>query len=182
MKILSIETSCDETAIALVEVDVSQTHIKAHQIQTELFSQINIHKEFGGVFPAIAKREHATHLPILLRKILKEKDQKDSHTVDWDIIEELLSREIGLFETTKKLLGASEKPDIDMIAVTQGPGLEPALWVGISFARALSYYWNIPLIGTNHMKGHIFSVLLNQTEIQFPAIALSALGRTHRNR
>lgn len=176
MKILSIETSCDETAIALVEVDVSQTRIKAQEIQTELFSQIDIHKEFGGVFPAIAKREHATHLPILLQKILNTKDKETPHEINWNIIEDLLSREIGLFETTKKLLESSQKPDIDMIAVTQGPGLEPALWVGISFARALSYYWNIPLIGTNHMKGHIFSVLLNQTEIQFPAIALLLSG------
>jgi len=176
MKILSIETSCDETAIALVEVDVSQTHIKAQEIQTELFSQIDIHKEFGGVFPAIAKREHAIHLPILLQKILKKNSEETSHEVNWSVIEELLSREIGLFETTKKLLESSQKPDIDMIAVTQGPGLEPALWVGISFARALSYYWNIPLVGTNHMKGHIFSVLLNQTEIQFPALALLLSG------
>ena len=63
-----------------------------------------------------------------------------------------------------------------MIAVTQGPGLEPALWVGISFAKALSLYWNIPLIGINHMKGHIFSVLLNQTQIKFPSLALLISG------
>jgi N6-L-threonylcarbamoyladenine synthase len=194
MKILSIETSCDETAIALVEVDVSQTHITAHPIQTELFSQIDIHKEFGGVFPAIAKREHAVHLPILLEKILKDachprlvpgsrnthdkipgQARDDSGSI-WTEIESLLARELGLFETTKKLLESYSKPDIDMIAVTQGPGLEPALWVGISFARALSLYWNIPMIGTNHMKGHIFSVLLNQKEIEFPALAFLISG------
>jgi len=198
MKILAIETSCDETAIALVEVDVTQTNITAHPIQTELFSQIDIHKEFGGVFPAVAKREHAVHLPILLEKILKEcrhpgfipgspnttheipqlNSSSDELVRDdiWFEIEQLLSREIGLFDTTKKLLETSQKPDIDMIAVTQGPGLEPALWVGISFARALSLYWNIPLIGTNHMKGHIFSVLLNQKEIKFPALAFLISG------
>lgn len=177
MKILSIETSCDETAIALVEVDVSQDHITAKPIQTELFSQIDIHKEFGGVFPAVAKREHAVHLPILLEKILKEKS--DTNLIKnnrWTEIEQLLSRETGLFEKTKDLLEKYEKPNIDIIAVTQGPGLEPALWVGISFARALSLYWNIPIIGTNHMKGHIFSVLLNQKKIEFPALAFLISG------
>lgn len=202
MKILAIETSCDETAIALVDVDVSQTHITANPIQTELFSQIDIHKEFGGVFPAIAKREHAVHLPILLEKILKKEKsvearhshengnpgiiQLDPRLREDDVlikndallpkIEIILQREIGLFETTKRILETYSKPDIDMIAVTQGPGLEPALWVGISFARALSLYWNIPLVGANHMKGHIFSVLLNQKKIEFPALAFLISG------
>ncbi len=186
MNVLSIETSCDETAIALVDVDVSNTHITAREIHSELFSQIDIHKEFGGVFPAVAKREHAKWLPILLEKILCHPAQSestggvemqdDTPSDIWPQIEKLLEREIGLFEKTKELLEKYPKPEIDMIAVTEGPGLEPALWVGISFARALSLYWNIPLIGTNHMKGHIFSVLLNQTEIHFPALAFLVSG------
>lgn len=179
MKILSIETSCDETAIALVEVDISDKHISAHQIDSVLFSQIDIHKEFGGVFPAIAKREHAKHAPLLLEKILKNNFKKKTEEASfkkWDKVEKILEREAGLFDSLKKVLLSYEKPDIDFISVTQGPGLEPALWVGISFARALSLYWNIPMIGTNHMKGHIFSVLLNQTQIQFPALALLISG------
>ena len=177
MKILSIETSCDETAIALVEVDISDSHIKAIPIQTELFSQIDIHKEFGGVFPIVAKREHAVHLPILLEKILKNHESsKQVQNDTWEEIQKILEREQGLFEKTKILLEKYSAPDIDMIAVTQGPGLEPALWVGISFAKALSLYWNIPLIGTNHMKGHIFSVLLNQAHIEFPSLALLISG------
>jgi N6-L-threonylcarbamoyladenine synthase len=198
MKILSIETSCDETGIALVEVDVSQTQVKAHTIQSELFSQIDIHKEFGGVFPVVAKREHAKWLPILMEKVLNMQchpgfipgpgntndeipgqARDDIHPMrpeTWSHIEKILEREIGLFEPTKKLLLTHSKPDINMIAVTEGPGLEPALWVGISFARALALYWDIPLIGTNHMKGHIFSVLLNQKEIHFPALALLISG------
>lgn len=196
MKILSIETSCDETGIALVEVGVSQTQVKARTIQSELFSQIDIHKEFGGVFPVVAKREHAKWLPVLMEKILVNKKSTEAchsrvggNPVIKDMdpcirrddnllfqIEKILEREIGLFEPTKKLLLTHSKPDIDMIAVTEGPGLEPALWVGISFARALALYWNIPLIGTNHMKGHIFSVLLNQKEIHFPALALLISG------
>jgi len=198
MKILSIETSCDETAIALVEVTIKESSITADQIESELFSQIDIHKEFGGVFPAVAKREHAKHLPILLEKILKFQETRQREDKDWipasarmttqkmdsylhknDIwkeIEALLEREVGLFETFKKLVTAHETPHIDTIAVTTGPGLEPALWVGINFARALSLYWNIPLVGTNHMKGHIFSVLLDQKEINFPALALLISG------
>lgn len=176
MKILSIETSCDETGIALVEVNVSEDSITAHTIKSELFSQIDIHKEFGGVFPAVAKREHAKSLPMLLKAIL---DDEIPNQIQDDMppeIEQLLSREQGLFEDFQKIIPHLQKPDIDMIAVTQGPGLEPALWVGISFARALSLYWNIPLIGVNHMKGHIFSVLLNKQHIEFPTLALLISG------
>lgn len=178
MKILSIETSCDETAVALVEVEISDTSIKAETIQAELFSQIDIHKEFGGVFPIVAKREHATHLPLLLEKILKNTSDLTKQVQDdkWLEIETILARENGLFEKTKILLEKYSTPDIDMIAVTQGPGLEPALWVGISFAKALSLYWGIPLVGTNHMKGHIFSVLLNQAKVEFPSLALLISG------
>lgn len=177
MKVLSIETSCDETAIALVEVELSDISVKAQTIQAELFSQIDIHKEFGGVFPVVAKREHAIHLPILLEKILKNNQTKKTISVNtWTEIETILEREQGLFEKTKTLLEKYSAPDIDMIAVTQGPGLEPALWVGISFAKVLSLAWNIPLIGTNHMKGHIFSVLLNQAKVEFPSLAFLISG------
>ncbi len=178
MKILSIETSCDETAIALVEVSISNSSIHTHIIQSELFSQIDIHKEFGGVFPVVAKREHAIHLPLLLEKILKQQTltSKKASSETFQEIETILSREQGLFEKIQILLETYGAPDIDMIAVTQGPGLEPALWVGISFAKSLSLAWGIPLIGTNHMKGHIFSVLLNQTNVEFPALALLISG------
>ncbi len=182
LKILAIETSCDETALALVEVKLSDSSISATEIHNELFSQIDIHKEFGGVFPAIAKREHAVHAPILLERILKQHavTEPETRTVvpdeTWSQIKALLEREPGMFEALQKILPAHDKPDIDLIAVTQGPGLEPALWVGINLARVLSLYWNIPLVGTNHMKGHIFSVLLNQQDIRFPALALLISG------
>ncbi len=199
MKILAIETSCDETALALVDVDISSDHVSANLIQSEIFSQIDIHKEFGGVFPAVAKREHARHAPLLLKKMLASRDitsikdpkttdttnQDTPNTIDtptqtdpylWATLEELLVREPGLFEATKDILLTYRKPDIDRIAVTAGPGLEPALWVGINFAKALSLFWNIPLIATNHMKGHIFAVLLNKQKIEFPALAFLMSG------
>ena len=90
-------------------------------------SQIDVHIPFGGVYPALAKREHIKNLPIVLEKTLKE------------------SR-----------LEKKGKP-VDLIAVTKGPGLEIALWTGIVFAKELAEKWNVPLIGTDHMEGHIFS-------------------------
>ena len=181
MKILSIETSCDETALAIVEVKIESNSIQATTLKSELFSQIDIHKEFGGVFPAIAKREHAKYLPVLLEKMLDSRlrgndDGENGNDILFTEIEQILSRENSLFDDFIKIIPKLSKPDIDMIAVTEGPGLEPALWVGISFARALSLYWNIPMLGVNHMKGHIFSVLLNKHNIEFPALSVLISG------
>jgi N6-L-threonylcarbamoyladenine synthase len=178
MKILSIETSCDETALALVETVISNESITAHTIKSVIFSQIDIHKEYGGVFPIVAKREHARSLPILLKELLENQTRQELQDDDttWSDIQKILLREEGLFEDFQKIIPTLAKPDVDMIAVTQGPGLEPALWVGISFARALSLYWGIPMLGVNHMKGHIFSVLLNQNNIEFPALSLLISG------
>jgi N6-L-threonylcarbamoyladenine synthase len=94
-------------------------------------SQIKIHEPFGGVVPNIAKREHIKNLPVLYKKIFGT-----------NVIEK---------RNWKK---------IDLIAVTVGPGLEPALWAGIEFAKVLSKTWKKPLIGANHMEGHLWSFLL----------------------
>ncbi|MEI6490896.1 MAG: tRNA (adenosine(37)-N6)-threonylcarbamoyltransferase complex transferase subunit TsaD, partial [bacterium] len=86
---------------------------------------------------------------------------------------EMANDVIELFETT-------EKPQLDVIAVTQGPGLEPALWVGINFAKTLGTVWSIPVVPTNHMEGHILSVLVDSEKenktISFPALALLISG------
>jgi len=89
-----------------------------------------------------------------------------------------LKKEEGLYQNFRALTEPLQKPEIDVIAVTYGPGLEPALWVGISFALALGKIWNIPVIPVNHMEGHIFSVLTSETNesIQFPAPALLISG------
>lgn len=95
----------------------------------------------------LAKREHEKNLPILLEKVFKETEE--------DV----------------------EKPKIDYIAVTSGPGLEPALWVGILFAEELGKKWGVPVIPVNHMEGHIYSVLFNSDEpLEFPALALLVSG------
>jgi len=151
MKILSIETSCDETAISIVDADSNGFKI----LGNALISQIEHHKEFGGVFPTVAKREHIKNLPILLKEVLKEAGLEDS-----------------------------AKNEIDAIAVTHGPGLEPALWVGINFAEELALAWDKPIIPVNHMEGHVFSALLKESRkneflisnFKFPMLALLISG------
>lgn len=130
MKILAIETSCDETAIAIVEIKQDGKSVKFKILGNEISSQIDIHKEYGGVYPALAKREHIKNLPLVLYKVLKEAKIKEENL----------------------------KKEIDGIAVTTGPGLEPALWTGIVFAKELIQKYKIPVIPVNHMEGHIFSI------------------------
>jgi N6-L-threonylcarbamoyladenine synthase len=189
MKILGIETSCDETGVCIIEVEGNTVKVLGNQ----LYSQIAKHQEFGGVFPMLAKREHAKNLVPLLEACLDEADllrSKDDYHLHIDDevknknIENILIREPDLLTELKKLLEKIERPNIDAIAVTNGPGLEPALWVGVTFAKALAQAWNIPLIPTNHMEGHIVVASLlklsaNSYElsaIKYPAIALLISG------
>lgn len=178
MKILGIETSCDETALAVIEGTGDQTLPQFSVRNTALYSQIDIHKEYGGVFPALAKREHAKNLVPLLAEVLAQEETTpfDATTVDWETVTSILEREPTLFEQLKNFVETHEKPAIDVIAVTSGPGLEPALWVGINFAKALSLIWNIPVLPINHMEGHIVSTLLDASVSEFPALALLISG------
>jgi N6-L-threonylcarbamoyladenine synthase len=133
---LAIETSCDETAVCLLETrrqtrqsanaGSSDTDIFEYRILANLIhSQADLHAKYGGVFPMMAKREHEKNLPILLEKIPAGK--------------------------------------IDRIAVTRGPGLEPALWAGIDFARQLGEKLSVPVVGVNHMEGHVLGSLLTSS-------------------
>lgn len=164
MKILAIETSCDETAIAIIETYKNGSF----KILSNLVaSQIKIHKLFGGVVPILAKREHQKNLIPLFLKSLKESDllnskfkilnSKQIQTAKFKKIQFILEREPDLLKNFQKNILPLKKPEIDLIAVTSGPGLEPALWTGVNFARALSYWFNIPLIEVNHIEGHIAS-------------------------
>lgn len=145
MKILAIETSCDETAITALECSGGLPEPQFKILGNALHSQVEIHKEYGGVYPMLAKREHLKNLPIVLEKVLSES---------------------GL-----------EPSEFDYIAVTEGPGLEPALWTGIEFAKALGEKWGKQVMGVNHMSGHLFSFLFNSTKsIAFPAVALLVSG------
>jgi N6-L-threonylcarbamoyladenine synthase len=195
MKILSIETSCDETAVSIVLASGGLEKPHFQVLGNALFSQIHIHKEYGGVFPMLAKREHGKNFPPLLLRALAEAgmDMAGNPGISaeaWSEAKSILAREDGVYEHLHTLLEKLARPDIDVIAVTSGPGLEPALWVGISCALALGKLWNIPVLPANHMEGHIASVLMNKTEeipisksqipkenkIQFPALALLVSG------
>lgn len=143
-RILAIETSCDETGLAILDVSGGLSKLsgpKIRVVKNIVSSQIAIHRPFGGVVPNLAKREHLKNLPIL-------------------------------FEQVKKYM-----PSIDLITVTVGPGLEPALWTGINFAQELAAEYKKPLIGANHLEGHLYSPLLTpRAKIIFPAIALIVSG------
>jgi len=201
MKILAIETSCDETAVCLLE---AQDMDSFTVLGNALLSQVDVHKEFGGVYPNLAKREHAKNLAPLLEKVLREADmlrEIDSNQLaqpDVENLKKLLKREPELFSRLMLFLAKIERPNIDMIAVTTGPGLEPALWVGINFAKALSHVWSstlrdepsgsdsnedIPVIPVNHMEGHIFASVLQKQATSYklqaiscPAVALLISG------
>jgi len=185
MKILSIETSCDETAVSLIEATGDFPNAKYKILGNSLFSQIDIHREYGGVFPAIAKREHAKTLVPMLKKTLEEgfpetsSKSVDSTIPSIEIVAGLLEREIGLFDELKSYCESHAKPNIDLIAVTAGPGLEPTLWVGVNFAKALSLIWNVPVVGVNHMEGHVLSSVFDGAhlaKLQFPALSLLISG------
>ena len=174
--ILGIETSCDETALALIDGKKILANIT--------LSQAKIHAQYGGVFPMLAKREHAKNLLPIFKKILEtaglskpiqSKVPTKNHSDILEKIRMILEREPELLGQFLAFVPTIEKPPIDAIAVTKGPGLEPALWVGINFAKALATIWNIPIIPINHMEGHIVSALFDKTA-NFPAVALLISG------
>ncbi|MCK5096282.1 MAG: tRNA (adenosine(37)-N6)-threonylcarbamoyltransferase complex transferase subunit TsaD [Candidatus Pacebacteria bacterium] len=192
MKILAIETSCDETAISIVDARGGFAHPTFTILGNQLLSQASMHAKYGGVFPNLAKREHSKNILPLCILALKEAKlfEKSKKTLNINekeraFYKELLTREHDIIEPFIKLLSQTKKPKIDAVAVTAGPGLEPALWVGINFAKALSHAWNVPLLPINHMEGHIVASLLQKgsskkeiilPKITFPALALLISG------
>ena len=137
MLILGIESSCDETAAAVVRDGDGI-------LSSVISSQIESHRPFGGVVPELASREHL---------------EKIEHVVD-----EALER-----------AGVS-LPDIDGIAVTQGPGLIGSLLVGVCYAKSLAYGLDKPFVGVNHIEGHFYSVVFENPSIEYPAMALIVSG------
>lgn len=137
MLVLGIETSCDETAAAVVR-DGREI------VSSVIASQIKTHERFGGVVPELASREH-------LDKIVP-------------IVEEALVR-------------AQIQPDqIDGLAVTVGPGLVGSLLVGVSYAKAMAFALSKPLVGVNHIEGHVYSVAFENPPVEYPALALIVSG------
>ena len=141
MKILGIETSCDETGAAIIEGNEKTQDIKI--LGESLVSQINIHQKTKGVVPEVAARAHVGAMQEVLQDVLRKTEMK--------------------------------LEDIDAIAVTEGPGLIPALLVGTVSAKGLGFALGKPLIGVQHVRAHIYAALMNQ-KIEFPALALVVSG------
>lgn len=144
-----------------------------------LYSQVETHAPYGGVFPNLAKREHERNLVPLLSSALSQGKALHAEENDAKNLSDMLNREPEFALELAAFLSEHARPDIDAIAVTVGPGLEPALWVGINFARALASAWDLPLVPVNHMEGHI--ILSAATEnglapVEFPTLALLISG------
>ena len=136
--ILGIETSCDETAIAVVDDD---GRLRSNVVA----SQVDLHAEYGGVFPEVAARAHIEAIGAVYHQALKQ-------------------AEISL-------------NDVDAIAVTRGPGLVGSLLIGINFAKGLAIAANKPMLGMNHLEGHIYSLWVDaEKPIEFPVLNLIVSG------
>jgi N6-L-threonylcarbamoyladenine synthase len=136
-KILAIESSCDETAAAVV--------VNGREVLSNIISsQIDIHKKFGGVVPEVASRKHIEAISAVVDEALE-------------------------------VAGVTFK-DIDAVAVTYGPGLVGALLVGLQYAKALAYSLGIPLIGVNHIEGHISANFIQYKELEPPFVTLVVSG------
>ncbi len=135
--ILGIESSCDETSVAIVK---NGREVLSNVINT----QISIHELYGGVVPEIASRNHVENISPVMKEALKEAN--------------------------------IEIDDVDGIACTYGPGLVGALLVGVSYAKALSYAANKPLIGVNHIQGHIAANYITYKELKPPFLTLLISG------
>jgi N6-L-threonylcarbamoyladenine synthase len=139
--ILGIESSCDETAAAVVSDGRAI-------LSSAIASQFDEHARFGGVVPELASREHLRNIVPVVRGAMADAG------VTW--------------------------PDLSAIAVTAGPGLAGSLLVGITYAKSLSYARGLPLIGVNHIEGHIHAVILEAGEVELPGLALVVSGgHTH---
>lgn len=141
MLTLAIETSCDETAVALLQ---SSPGSVSQILQEEISSQTEIHECYGGVVPELASREHLKNVPVLVNKLLTEQG-------------------VAL-------------ANIDLIAVTRGPGLKGCLLIGLDFAKGLAVAAAKPLLGVNHIEGHLLVPMLDNPSLQFPYLALIVSG------
>lgn len=138
--VFGLETSCDETAAAIVSYQNKKFELLAHALAT----QYEIHSQFGGVYPELAARAHSKNMLPVINKVL----------------------------TQAKI----DKSRIDVIAVTAGPGLVGSLIAGVTAATTLSHLWQKPLVGVNHLEGHIYTNLINNPQISWPAIGLVVSG------
>ncbi len=176
MRILAIETSCDDTGVAILEIRNSKFEIRSNVVASQA-----IHQQYGGVFPAMAKREHQRNLLPVFQQALTEANvifnfQFTISNEQREVLNSILAREPELLQQLIPFLETHQKPEVDAITIVNGPGLEPCLWVGVNFARALSYIWDIPLVPVNHIESHILVNWLENKQIALPALSLVVSG------
>lgn len=168
MKILAIETTCDETAAAVVSKNPNENYVKV--LSSVVASSLILHSKTGGIIPDIAAREQLKFIiPVVEQALIKSNLYPQSSEIN------LLS-------------SAVYHPDIDAIAVTYGPGLIGSLLIGVETAKTLSYLWNKPIIPVNHLLGHIYANFIGEIKnsklkiknyaanIKFPLVALLVSG------
>ena len=166
MIILGIESSCDETAASLIETKGDKIKVVSNVVS----SQIKIHAPYGGVIPELAARNHIKDILPVIDEALKTSP-----------LTPLLINEMGTILLcpllTKERVPKAGEVKVDAIIVTTGPGLVSSLLIGIETAKALAYAWQKPLIGVNHLAGHIYGNFIgNIKKIEFPALALVVSG------
>jgi N6-L-threonylcarbamoyladenine synthase len=171
MKILAVETSCDDTCIAILEVKKD----KKTFLSNITSSQVEVHKKWGGVYPTLAKREHQKNLPLVLEQSLSKADLLKKGNSFKEGIDKILEREEDLAKNLTAFLQKYKEPEIDFLAVTVGPGLDPSLWTGINFTKALAFSWDLEVIPVNHIEAHFFAPLYLK-KARFPAASLIASG------
>ncbi|HVT01285.1 MAG TPA: tRNA (adenosine(37)-N6)-threonylcarbamoyltransferase complex transferase subunit TsaD [Patescibacteria group bacterium] len=160
MKILSIETSCDETSVAVVEKKENSTSVEV--LSNITATSLDLHAKTGGIIPEFAAREQIKAIIPTIVKALNE-----SASMDYES-----------WENAQKIL----QVDVDAIAVTYGPGLIGSLLVGVETAKTLSLTFNKPLVPVNHLLGHIFANFIQdhsqdpKSKIKYPFVALIVSG------
>lgn len=150
MTILGIETSCDETAAAVLTNNTDNT---STLLSNTVASSLSLHAKTGGIIPEIAAREQLKYILPVITKALEDG--------------------VGFSLTTTK---KNDIPPIDAIAVTYGPGLIGSLLVGVETAKTLSLLWDKPLIPVNHLYGHLYANWISTNEYQGPKISFPALA------
>lgn len=135
--VLGLESSCDETAAAVIEYG-------SRVLSNQIASQIETHRPYGGVVPELASREHLARIVSVVNDALEQAG-------------------VGMAE-------------IDGVAVTSGPGLVGSLLVGVCYAKSLAYVHQKPIVGVNHLEGHIYSVVFENPPVEYPALAMVVSG------
>jgi N6-L-threonylcarbamoyladenine synthase len=137
MKIMGIETSCDETAAAVVEDGTKM-------LSNEIASQVEIHARYGGIVPEVASRQHTLSIIPIIQAAMSKAN------VGWQ--------------------------DLSAIAVTNGPGLAGSLLTGVNVTKAICLAQNLPLVGVNHLEGHMYANWLTDNKLEFPLVCLIVSG------